>query len=64
MTAVLNKCEATTYAHALACAEFGRFYWDDRCEKEMRTSLAKAKIRVREERRKHEKLSRRKSRVS
>jgi len=37
--------------------EFGRFYWDERRENEVRRSLASAMARVKEERRARAKLA-------
>jgi hypothetical protein len=49
--------QAASFAKAIARDEFGRFYWDERCEGEVRRSLASAMARVKEERRARAKLA-------
>jgi len=52
--------EATAFAKAITQHEFGRFYWDDRRQDEVRRSLARAMARIKEERRARAKLEKRK----
>ena len=56
----MPRNEATVFATAMAQHEFGRFYWDDKRQDEVRRSLARAMARVREERRARAKLEKRK----
>ena len=56
--AVPEKDQVASFAKAITRDEFGRFYWDDRCENEVRRSLASAMERVKEERRARAKLAR------
>jgi hypothetical protein len=49
--------QAASFAKAITRDEFGRFYWDERCEGEVRRSLASAMARVKEERRARAKLA-------
>jgi hypothetical protein len=48
--------QAASFAKAITRDEFGRFYWDERCEGEVRRSLASAMARVKSERRARAKL--------
>ena len=52
--------EATAFAKAITQHEFGRFYWDESRQDEVRRSLARAMARIREERRARAKLEKRK----
>ena len=52
--------EATDFAKAMTKHEFGRFYWDDSRQDEVRRSLARAMARIKEERRARAKLEKRK----
>ena len=52
--------EAAVFAKAMTHHEFGRFYWDDQRQDEVRRSLARAMARIREERRARAKLEKRK----
>jgi len=52
--------EAIAFARAMTQYEFGRFYWDDRRQNEIRLSLARAKARVREEHRARARLEKQK----
>jgi hypothetical protein len=52
-----DKHQAASFAKAITQDEFGRFYWDDRRESEVRRSLASAMARVKEERRARAKLA-------
>jgi len=52
--------DATAFAKAITQHEFGRFYWDDSRQDEVRRSLARAIARIREERRTRAKLEKRK----
>jgi hypothetical protein len=54
-----DRAEAATFARSIARAEFGRFYWDDRHEREMRLSLAMARERIRQENLRRIKLAKR-----
>jgi hypothetical protein len=54
---VPNKEQAASFAKAITRDEFGRFYWDDRCESEVRRSLASAMARIKQERRARAKLA-------
>jgi hypothetical protein len=45
-----EKNQAAIFAKAITRDEFGRFYWDDRRENEMRRSLASAIARIKVER--------------
>jgi hypothetical protein len=49
--------QAASFAKAITRDEFGRFYWDQRSEGEVRRSLASAMARVKEERRARAKLA-------
>jgi len=49
--------QAASFAKAITRDEFGRFYWDERCEGEVRRSLASAMARVKAERRARAKLA-------
>jgi hypothetical protein len=49
--------QAASFAKAITRDEFGRFYWDERSEGEVRRSLASAMARVKEERRARAKLA-------
>jgi hypothetical protein len=49
--------QAASFAKAITRDEFGRFYWDERCEGEVRRSLASAMARVKQERRARAKLA-------
>jgi len=49
--AVPEKDQVASFAKAITRDEFGRFYWDDRRESEVRRSLASALARVKQERR-------------
>jgi hypothetical protein len=51
-----EKNQAAIFAKAITRDEFGRFYWDDRRENEMRRSLASAIARIKVERRAWAKL--------
>ena len=53
---VPEKDQVASFAKAITRDEFGRFYWDDRRESELRRSLASAMARVKEERRARAKL--------
>jgi hypothetical protein len=53
---VPEKNEVASFAKAITRDEFGRFYWDEGCESEVRRSLASAIARVKEERRARAKL--------
>jgi hypothetical protein len=48
---VPEKDQLASFAKAITRDEFGRFYWDERRESEVRRSLASAMARVKEERR-------------
>ena len=52
--------QAASFAKAITRDEFGRFYWDERREIEVRRSLISAMARVKEERRAHGKLAKQK----
>jgi hypothetical protein len=52
--------EAIAFAKAMTQHEFGRFYWDESRQDEVRRSLARAMARIREERRARAKLEKRK----
>jgi len=55
---VPDKYHATiVFAKAITQYEFGLFYWDGRCETEVKRSLAAALARVKEERRARAKLA-------
>ena len=54
---VPNKEQAASFAKAITRDEFGRFYWDHRCESEVRRSLASAMARIKQERRARAKLA-------
>jgi hypothetical protein len=49
--------QAASFAKAITRDEFGRFYWDERSEGEVRRSLASAMARVKQERRARAKLA-------
>jgi hypothetical protein len=53
---VPGKDQAASFAKAVTQAEFGRFYWDDRSQSEVRRSLASAMARIKQERRVRAKL--------
>ena len=55
--AVPEKDQVASFAKATTRDEFGRFYWDERRESEVRRSLASAMARVNEERRARVKLA-------
>jgi hypothetical protein len=55
--AVPEKDQVASFAKAITRDEFGRFYWDERRESEVRRSLASAMARVKEERRARAKLA-------
>jgi hypothetical protein len=57
VAAVPEKDQVASFAKAITRDEFGRFYWDDRRESEVRRSLASAMARVKEERRARAKLA-------
>jgi hypothetical protein len=48
--------QVASFAKAITRDEFGRFYWDERRESEVRRSLASAMARVKQERRARAKL--------
>jgi len=52
--------QAAFFAKAITRDEFGRFHWDERCESEVRRSLAMAMARVKQERRERAKLAKQK----
>ena len=52
--------EASAFAKAMTQHEFGRFYWDESRQDEVRRSLARAMARIREDRRARAKLEKRK----
>ena len=54
--AVPEKDQIASFAKAITRDEFGRSYWDDRRESEVRRSLASALARVKQERRARAKL--------
>jgi hypothetical protein len=54
--AVPEKDQVASFARAITRDEFGRCYWDERRESEVRRSLARAMARVKEERRARAKL--------
>ena len=54
--AVPEKDQVASFAKAITRDEFGRFYWDERREREVRRSLASALARVKQERRAPAKL--------
>ena len=53
---VPEKDQVASFAKAITRDEFGRFYWDERGESEVRRSLASAMARANEERRARAKL--------
>ena len=55
-----EKEYTVAFAKAITQSEFGRFYWDELRESEVRRSLASAKTRIKEERRARAKLAKRK----
>ena len=55
--AVPEKDQVASFAKAITRDEFGRFYWDERRESEVKRSLASALARVKEERRARAKLA-------
>jgi hypothetical protein len=57
MISVPVKDHAASFAKAITQDAFGRFYWDDRRESEVRRSLASAVARVKQERRARAKLA-------
>ncbi len=60
VTAVPEKDQVASFAKAITRDEFGRFYWDERRESEVRRSLVSAMARVKEERRARAKLAKQK----
>jgi hypothetical protein len=65
MYAVMSVSEkehvgAAAFAKAITQSEFGRFYWDELRESELRRSLETARARIKEERRARAKLEKRK----
>ena len=58
--AVPEKDQVASFAKAITRDEFGRFYWDERRESEVRRSLASAMARVKEDRRARAKLAKQK----
>jgi hypothetical protein len=58
MIFVSEKGQAASFAKAITRDEFGRFYWDEQRESEVRRSLASAMARIKKERRAHAKLTR------
>ena len=54
------KEPAAVFAKAVTQYDFGRFYWDELRQDEVRRSLVRAMARVKEERRARAKLERRK----
>jgi hypothetical protein len=59
-TSVPEKQYIAAFAKALARSEFGRFYWDDSHESEVKRSLASAMARIKQERRARAKLAKQK----
>jgi hypothetical protein len=57
VVSVPEKYQAASFAKAITQSEFGRFYWDDRRESEVRRSLASAMARIKKERRARAKLA-------
>jgi hypothetical protein len=57
---VPDKQHIVAFAKAITQNEFGRFYWDDRRESEVRRSLATAMARIKKERRARDKLTKQK----
>ena len=57
MAVVPEKDQVASFAKAITREEFGRFYWDERRESEVRRSLVSAMARVKEERRARAKLA-------
>jgi hypothetical protein len=57
---VREKDQAASFAKAITRDEFGRFYWDDRRESEVKRSLATAMARIKQERRERAKLTKHK----
>jgi len=57
---VSDKAHTLAFAKAITQDEFGRFYWDEIRESEVRRSLASARARIKEERRAQAKLEKRK----
>ena len=55
--AVPEKDQVASFAKAITRDEFGRFYWDERRESEVKRSLASAMARVKGERRARAKLA-------
>lgn len=55
-----EKDQAASFAKAITRDEFGRFYWDDRRESEVKRSLATAMARIKQERRERAKLTKHK----
>jgi hypothetical protein len=52
-----EKDQIASFAKAITRDEFGRFYWDERGESEVRRSLASAMARIKAERRARAKLA-------
>ena len=57
---VPEKDKAASFAKAITRDEFGRFYWDDRGQSEVKRSLATAMARIKQERRERAKLAKHK----
>jgi hypothetical protein len=57
---VPEKEQVASFAKAITRDEFGRFYWDERRESEVKRSLTSALARVKEERRARAKLAKQK----
>ena len=55
-----EKEQTIAFAKAITRDEFGRFFWDERGEREVRRSLATALARVKQERRALAKLAKQK----
>jgi hypothetical protein len=58
---VPNKVQVASFAKAITRDEFGRFYWDDQRESEVKRSLASAMARIKQERRARAKLAKAKN---
>ena len=58
VNSVPEKNHTASFAKAITKSEFGRFYWDDLRESEVRRSLASAMARIKKERRVRAKLAR------
>lgn len=57
MISVPNKVQVASFAKAITRDEFGRFYWDDQRESEVKRSLVSAMARIKQERRARAKLA-------